>query len=388
VIENNIIYDCNREQFRYQAWPISHRMLPDMLTKTVTWPHREYYPELARHTDAREDARMSYNTFTRNIISYRGEKAYLYAVSGLDQATTKHDLNLIWRGGDEPDNSLAKLREMGLDKNSVIADPQFADPDHGDFSMPPDSPAFKIGFSPIPFEKIGPYEDPRRASWPIVEAEGAREHPHKIHNAVYKPPTFSVPRRHAAVDIDGTLKPEEWNGLDAAKAMTLEQEPNTNTGATPPSVAWLLWDDEALYVGLRNDLKPGSVPTAGTRWGSDDGAEVCLQGGDGKGPIYVLQGFANGHFQSTDHAGAPSVAVERLGQACSFAASVSGDCWTGEWRIPFKAANIPGGPDSTIRFNIGVRKTAGPKPWICWVGTGGPNHQVDRAGLLTLSAAP
>ena len=26
-------------------------------------------------------------------------------------------------------------------------------------------------------EKIGPYRDELRASWPIVEAEGAREHP-------------------------------------------------------------------------------------------------------------------------------------------------------------------------------------------------------------------
>jgi hypothetical protein len=33
----------------------------------------------------------------------------------------------------------------------------------------------KLGFKPIPVEKIGPYEDPLRASWPIVEAEGVRE---------------------------------------------------------------------------------------------------------------------------------------------------------------------------------------------------------------------
>ncbi|MFZ2643401.1 MAG: hypothetical protein WA117_20590 [Verrucomicrobiia bacterium] len=26
-------------------------------------------------------------------------------------------------------------------------------------------------------EKIGPYKSPLRASWPIKEAEGAREHP-------------------------------------------------------------------------------------------------------------------------------------------------------------------------------------------------------------------
>jgi hypothetical protein len=35
----------------------------------------------------------------------------------------------------------------------------------------------KLGFQPIPVEKIGPYRDELRASWPIVEAEGAREKP-------------------------------------------------------------------------------------------------------------------------------------------------------------------------------------------------------------------
>jgi hypothetical protein len=35
----------------------------------------------------------------------------------------------------------------------------------------------KLGFRPIPVERIGPYRDDLRASWPIVEAEGAREKP-------------------------------------------------------------------------------------------------------------------------------------------------------------------------------------------------------------------
>jgi hypothetical protein len=34
-----------------------------------------------------------------------------------------------------------------------------------------------LGFQPIPVEKIGPYAEEMRASWPIREAEGAREKP-------------------------------------------------------------------------------------------------------------------------------------------------------------------------------------------------------------------
>jgi hypothetical protein len=45
------------------------------------------------------------------------------------------------------------------------------------FRLQSNSPALKLGFQQIPVEKIGLYSDLRRASWPVVEAEGAREKP-------------------------------------------------------------------------------------------------------------------------------------------------------------------------------------------------------------------
>lgn len=67
--------------------------------------------------------------------------------------------------------------QMGADRRSLVADPKFVDPDKDDFRLAADSPAWALGFQPIPVEKIGPYESPDRATWPIVEAEGAREKP-------------------------------------------------------------------------------------------------------------------------------------------------------------------------------------------------------------------
>ena len=66
-------------------------------------------------------------------------------------------------------------RAMGFDRNSIVADPLFVDPANDDYRLRPESPAFKLGFKPIPVEKIGPYQSADRASWPIVEASGARE---------------------------------------------------------------------------------------------------------------------------------------------------------------------------------------------------------------------
>jgi len=68
-------------------------------------------------------------------------------------------------------------RAAGNDIHSIVADPRFVNPDKDDYRLRWWSPARKIGFKPIPVEKIGPYRDELRATWPIIEAEGAREHP-------------------------------------------------------------------------------------------------------------------------------------------------------------------------------------------------------------------
>jgi parallel beta-helix repeat protein len=69
-------------------------------------------------------------------------------------------------------------QQLGNDQESLIADPLFEDFAHDDFRLKLNSPAIQqLGFEPIPVEKIGPYADERRASWPIVEVEGAREKP-------------------------------------------------------------------------------------------------------------------------------------------------------------------------------------------------------------------
>ena len=69
------------------------------------------------------------------------------------------------------------LNEAEFENNTENADPNFVDADNGDYRLKADSPAFKLGFEKIPVDEIGPYNDELRTSWPIVEAEGAREKP-------------------------------------------------------------------------------------------------------------------------------------------------------------------------------------------------------------------
>ncbi len=89
----------------------------------------------------------------------------------------------------------------GMDTHSLVADPLFVDAAHDDYRLRTDSPALKLGFQQIPVEHIGPYQDPRRASWPIVEAAGVRERPLPAARMLLWPDTAPVG--------DGTREPAE-----------------------------------------------------------------------------------------------------------------------------------------------------------------------------------
>jgi len=75
--------------------------------------------------------------------------------------------NIVWRCG-QFDAFEEKARPHVLvEGNLVEQDPGFVDEAGQDFRLREDSPAWALGFQAIPFERIGPYRDPLRASWPL-----------------------------------------------------------------------------------------------------------------------------------------------------------------------------------------------------------------------------
>lgn len=54
------------------------------------------------------------------------------------------------------DNTWSKWRQRGKDLHSRYADPLFTDPEKGDFTLNPKSPAFGLGFQPIDLSTVGP----------------------------------------------------------------------------------------------------------------------------------------------------------------------------------------------------------------------------------------
>ncbi|MEW6756271.1 MAG: right-handed parallel beta-helix repeat-containing protein [Candidatus Latescibacterota bacterium] len=75
--------------------------------------------------------------------------------------------NVCWEGPwgwTEP----AAAPYLKCEDNLVDVDPRFVAPPPASFALEPDSPGLSLGFRPIPFEQIGLYESPDRASWPAA----------------------------------------------------------------------------------------------------------------------------------------------------------------------------------------------------------------------------
>jgi hypothetical protein len=199
AFENNVIVDCpafqaGRLATNWSNWPRIKKLFHEYTAAGS--PYLDHYPRLRGYTDERPEA-MTGLTFRRNIIYYTkagtewlrehrswGDRMllYTYRIDQQDMAANQFGDNLLYcEPGLEPfvkltaipektkELSWAEWQASGQDKGSQTGDPLFVDPANHDFRLKPGSPALKLGFQQIPVDKIGPYADANRASWPIVE---------------------------------------------------------------------------------------------------------------------------------------------------------------------------------------------------------------------------
>ncbi len=140
VAENNLAYRCSSNGFH------QHYGKDNTLRNNVFALNRE--AQIAR---TRKEDHFTL-LFDRNIV-YWTEGALLAGDWGGDQF--RWEKNLFW----SPAGTTGlpeKWKEQGLDRESVIADPRFVDPEKGDFALRPDSPALRMGFRPIDVSTVGP----------------------------------------------------------------------------------------------------------------------------------------------------------------------------------------------------------------------------------------
>jgi hypothetical protein len=101
----------------------------------------------------------------RNIVCYReGMAVGSYGSGNSGRNVCAFDDNLYWNASGQPvrfgNLTLAEWQALGHDQKSRIADPLFADPDKGEFTLRPGSPAAQIGFESWDFSTAGPRTGP------------------------------------------------------------------------------------------------------------------------------------------------------------------------------------------------------------------------------------
>jgi hypothetical protein len=196
IIENNILVGAKLQQVEYNGWTTTSTAwlsLFDMMTNG--WESVQDQPAWKKMRGMNippskaalpDGLIMAGNVFQRNIVYYTDPEAKLFSLRDVPFGHNTWNSNLYWHAGQPVLISLRKApelagwdewRKLGIEEGSVVGDPLFVNPDKDDYRLRSGSPSLKLGFQPIPVEKIGPYQDELRASWPIVEAEGAREKP-------------------------------------------------------------------------------------------------------------------------------------------------------------------------------------------------------------------
>jgi hypothetical protein len=194
VLHHNLIWDV--ESFGYGGWGIyfdegsSGYLAENNIAHHLKSAgfHQHYGREnivrnnifaLAREAQLMRSRNESHISFTieRNLIYSAGAPIF---ASQWDSKQYILDRNLYWDATGKtaifPGNRTLETwqKESGHDLESRVADPLFTNPDAGDFTLRPGSPASQIGFQPIDLSKAGrltPRRAPKRSMAPAFRRE-------------------------------------------------------------------------------------------------------------------------------------------------------------------------------------------------------------------------
>ncbi|MFC1739324.1 right-handed parallel beta-helix repeat-containing protein [Planctomycetota bacterium] len=149
LVENNVVY---RAQAGQLVW---HKNINNTIYNNifVEGGRAQYNYSGGPHEKIR---------LLRNIIYFSNPDGVLYRISG-DSVPMESDYNLIFNtkgkdlviGGLPGVTTFQDWQKRGFDTHSVIADPMFVDPENDNYSLRPESPAFKLGFKPIDLSMVG-----------------------------------------------------------------------------------------------------------------------------------------------------------------------------------------------------------------------------------------
>jgi hypothetical protein len=199
---NNLFFDCSPAFHIDARWPDFDWAGLQEKVRAIGYnrpPWNERYPELQDLLTGTDHRKPQNNRFARNIVTFsrgrvRGSAMpnYAYHLTQFDMATTTIDQNLVYSPDGQPlvhyseaqgdTLSWAQWQNLGFDSNSTNASPRLSDPGRDDFRLRVGSAATQLGWESIPYERIGLYKDPYRATWPVRSPRAGRTMPSNTWN--------------------------------------------------------------------------------------------------------------------------------------------------------------------------------------------------------------
>ena len=148
MLENNVVYRCKSAGFH------QHYGRENVVRNNIFAFNQEH--QLMR---SREEDHLSF-TFEHNIV-YFDSGDLLGSNWTNDQFRLDHNVYFDNRPEARPDTlrfagaTLAEWRARGHDTHSLVADPLLFNPRAYNFRLNPNSPALKLGFTPIDLTRVG-----------------------------------------------------------------------------------------------------------------------------------------------------------------------------------------------------------------------------------------
>ena len=187
VINNNLIHDVYAGSARCPGWGIylgcetrDTKVTNNVVYRTLENVHVWYFDRNILiennvfvgsrkcQVNYQNPANLQHENikFLRNIVYCTETGGHLYDISGERSLPVESDYNVMFSTigcvlndpiikGLPGVQSFADWKQRGLDAHSITADPLFVDLKNDDYSLKPESPAFKVGFQPIDLSRVG-----------------------------------------------------------------------------------------------------------------------------------------------------------------------------------------------------------------------------------------
>jgi parallel beta-helix repeat protein len=219
VLENNIAYDTKSGGFH------QHYGADNTIRNNIFAFSRE-----AQIIRSREDKRCSV-IFERNLVYCDNDQVLTQVWRNGDYRV---DYNVYWTTAKA--TPLFDHRDFdewratsGQDRQSLLADPRFVDPQRRDFRLRPDSPAAKVGFRPISLAGIGLYGDAQWVAAPgkvvrrkFVLPDTVKPVPDRLGDDFEQTPAGDLPRDAKVNGESGTASIRVTDAVAAAGKHSLK----------------------------------------------------------------------------------------------------------------------------------------------------------------------